>query len=103
MKIHLLQFPDFEEMKRFDEPYSPKLDMTQPIDVENIVSISPTTHIIDDGHRVIAFSFTIYLKIGQPIIFIYNIPSEISNENHRHIYKFLDEQREQLIIAWTES
>jgi hypothetical protein len=93
MKIHLIRFPDRED--------------TQPIDVENIMSIGCILEVIDGSYRnnpdIFGYHFYIFPKIGQSFHIFYQSEehSKGSDKKNIDIKQFLIEQRDQLIQAWT--
>lgn len=92
MKIHLMRFPACSLG-------------TQPIDVENIMSISPV-HSSSyrnsyDGY-VDGYEFLIYPKIGAPFTFRYDFTSTKINDVYAQgIKEELEKERTKLIEAWS--
>lgn len=75
----------------------------QPIDLDYIVSIGPVTSSTFHRHNMYGesfCSFTIYIKVGQPIPIEYM--SSSYSECPSYVVEALTKEREKLIEAWKE-
>jgi hypothetical protein len=91
MKIHLMHFPDSARG-------------SQPVDVENIMSIGPVSSRPDRNSstaHLCGYYFYIYPKIGSPLAFGYDIESSRSDDAFAIGVKgWLEKERTKLIEAW---